>query len=124
MERDDIYEYAIDHKHGEEEGKKIRKQIYLVTIYLSIITTVEVLLGMYVKNDGSATWLTIKTLFILLTVVKAGYIVMVFMHMKDEHKHLRGLILISYYLFILDLMILVLHEGWMYGHVLTTYGAY
>ncbi len=124
MLRDDIYEYAVDHKHGETEGKKIRKKIYLVTIILSVITTVEVILGMYIKNDGSLTWQSIKTLFILLTVVKAGYIVMVFMHMNDEHRHLRKLILFSYYLFILDLTILLLHEGWVYGHVLQTYGAY
>lgn len=124
MERDDIYEYAIDQHHSEEHGKVVRKKIYFVTLLLSVITFVEVLMGMYIKNNDSTMWHVTKIIFIALTLVKAGYIVMVFMHMNDEHKHLRDLILISYYALILDLTILVLHEGWAVGTALKTYGAY
>jgi cytochrome c oxidase subunit IV len=123
MERDDIYEYSLDTHHDEAHGKAVRKQIYLVTLILSVITFAEVMMGMYVKNDGSPTWLSVKTLFILLTVVKAGYIVMIFMHMKDEHAHFKKLILYTYYIFIIYLTILCLNEGFAVGHAFTEYGA-
>lgn len=124
MERDDIYEYAIDHQHDEAQGKIIRKNIIKVTLILSLLTAIEVAMGIFFKNDGSSLWMTIKVIFILLTVVKAGYIVMVFMHMREEHKHLQDLILITYYAFILYMTTLMLHEGWMYGKTLIQYGAY
>lgn len=123
MERDDVYEYSLDTHHDEAHGKAVRKKIYLVTLLLSVITFAEVLMGMYVKNDGSPTWLSVKTLFILLTVVKAGYIVMIFMHMKDEHAHFKKLILYTYYIFIIYLTILCLNEGFAVGHAFTEYGA-
>lgn len=124
MERDDIYEYSLDTHHSEEHGKAVRKKIYLVTLILSVITFVEVLMGMYVKNDGSPTWLGVKTLFIALTVVKAGYIVMIFMHLRDEHAHFKKLILYTYYILIIYLTILCLNEGWAVGNAFTKYGAY
>ena len=45
MERDDIIEYSLHAHHSEEEGKKIRKKIFVVTAILSIITAVEVAMG-------------------------------------------------------------------------------
>ena len=38
MERDDIIEYSLHAHHSEEDGKKIRKEIFKVTAILSIIT--------------------------------------------------------------------------------------
>jgi len=124
MERDDVYEYSLDTHHNEEEGKAVRKKIYLVTLILSVITAVEVMLGMYVKNDGSVTWNTIKALFIVLTLVKAGYIVMVFMHLKDENKTFRNFILVPYFIFMIYLTFIVLYEGHAVGHALQVYGAH
>ena len=85
MERDDIIEYSLDNHHSEEQGKKIRKKIWMVTALLSIVTAVEVAMGIiwgkaHIDVEG-AGWLTIKAIFIILTVLKAGYIVMVFMHL-------------------------------------------
>ena len=45
MERDDIYEYSLDTHHSEEQGKKIRRKIWLVTGILTAITILEVLVG-------------------------------------------------------------------------------
>ena len=45
MVRDDIIEYSLDGHHSEEAGKKIRKKIWLVTAILSIITILEVAVG-------------------------------------------------------------------------------
>ena len=115
MERDDIIEYSLDNHHSEEQGKKIRKKIWLVTALLSVVTAVEVAMGViwgkaHIDVEG-AGWLTIKTIFIILTLLKAGYIVMVFMHLKDERKTAKWFILAPYIVFIIYLLILVLTEG-------------
>jgi cytochrome c oxidase subunit 4 len=50
-----------------------------------------------------------------LTLLKAGYIVMVFMHLGDERKWLRNVILIPYTLFILYLIFIALWEALAIG---------
>ena len=57
MLRDDIIEYSLDAHHSEEEGKKIRKKIWFVTALLSIITILEVGVGIvWPKDDAGAAW--------------------------------------------------------------------
>ena len=38
MERDDLIEYSLDGHHSEEEGKAIRKKIWMVTLILTVVT--------------------------------------------------------------------------------------
>src|SRR5690554_7135814 len=109
-QRDDIIEYSLDNHHSEEEGKKIRKKIWKVTLILSIVTLVEVFFGAMVKQ-GSSMWLTVKVLFILLTIVKAAYIVMTFMHLGDEKKALKWIVLLPYLIFMTYLIFIGLAEG-------------
>jgi len=56
-------------------------------------------------------WETIKLGFIVLTAVKAAYIVLVFMHLGDEKKNLKYVILLPYALFIMYLIFIGLYEG-------------
>ena len=96
MERDDLIvndSYALNAHHSEEDGKKIRKKIIFVTVLLTVITAIEVAMGVYFKQDD-AIWTAVKWAFIIMTLVKAGYIVLVFMHLGDERKNLRNTILI------------------------------
>ena len=118
MERDDLIvndSYALNTHHSEEEGVKIRKKIAFVTILLTAITAVEVAMGIIFKRAETFTWETIKWSFIVLTLVKAGYIVMVFMHLGDERKNLRYTILTPYLVFILYLIYICLTEA--LGHI-------
>ena len=110
MERDDIIEYSLDAHHSEEQGVVIRKKIWKVTLILSIITAAEVLLGAFVKQ-GSDLWLAVKVSFIIMTIFKAAYIVMVFMHLGDERKAFKWVILLPYTIFIMYLMFIGLTEG-------------
>jgi cytochrome c oxidase subunit IV len=114
MERDDLIEYSLDGHHSEEEGKKIRSKILKVTLLLTAITAVEVALGAYIKQSADI-WPFIKWTFLALTVLKAGYIVMIFMHLGDERKWLRNVILIPYALFILYLIFIALWEALAVG---------
>ena len=113
MVRDDIIEYSLDYHHSEEEGVKKRKTILKVTAILSIITIAEVLVGVYFPKHevNGSVWTVIKFSYILLTIVKAAYIVMVFMHLGDENKSLKYMILVPYIIFILYLIFIVLTEA-------------
>lgn len=114
MERDDIIEYSLDAHHSEEQGKKIRKKIWMVTAILTAITVVEVFLGAYIKQTSDA-WVYVKWSFIIMTLFKAGYIVLVFMHLGDERKALRYVILVPYFLFMLYLIFICLTEATAVG---------
>ncbi len=113
MERDDLIvndSYSVDANHDEEHGKAIRKTIYKVTIILSLITTVEVALGILIKQ-GTDWWPLVKWSFIIMTLVKAAYIVAVFMHLGDERKSLRNVILLPYAIFIAYLIFIGITES-------------
>jgi cytochrome c oxidase subunit 4 len=90
--------------------KSNTQKIWGVLVLLSIITTVEVVLGIIKPDWGRTPFLSMKIInwiFIILTIVKAYYITWDFMHMRDETKALRRMVvwttifLISYLLFIL-----------------------
>ncbi len=113
MERDDLIvndSYSVQANHDEEHGKSIRKTIYKVTIILSLITTVEVALGILIKQ-GTDWWPLVKWSFIVMTLVKAAYIVAVFMHLGDERKSLRNVILLPYLIFIAYLIFIGINES-------------
>ena len=113
MERDDLYldeSYARAANHDEEHGKAIRKKIWFVTILLTVITVVEVLLGAFIKQ-GTDVWPIVKWSFVVMTIIKAGYIVLVFMHLGDEKKSFKYMVLAPYALFIAYLLYICLTEA-------------
>jgi|TARA_R110000737_G_scaffold50259_1_gene71226 cytochrome c oxidase subunit 4 len=122
MERDDVIEYSLDAHHSEEQGKVLRKKIWKVTAILTIVTVVEVMLGAFIKQ-GSGVWPYVKWTFVLLTLLKAGYIVLSFMHLGDERKVMKYVILIPYFIFMVYLIFIALYEGLAVEGALTTYGA-
>ena len=86
------------------------QKIWGVLIFLSIVTTVEVILGIIKPPFLMAEFLYMKLLnwiFIILTIVKAYYIAWDFMHLRDEKKGFTNaivlplIILIPYLIFIL-----------------------
>ena len=88
MVRDDLYvndSYAVAANHSEEEGKKTRSTIWKVTILLSLITAVEVAMGIFIKQSDSMVWEMTKWAFIIMTLVKAAFIVMSFMPVSYTH---------------------------------------
>jgi cytochrome c oxidase subunit IV len=111
MERDDIIEYSLDAHHSEEAGRKIRRKIWMVTLFLAVVTAVEVALGAYWKEWMPDSWNMVKWTFVVLTLVKATYIVMTFMHLGDERRNIRAIILLPYALFILYLVFIAIFES-------------
>ncbi len=98
---------AHDTAHHESNTKVIWKVFFI----LSVITIVEVILGIIKPSFlVDTTFISMKLLnwiFIILTIWKAYYITWSFMHMEGETKGLRrsvvwtGIFLISYLIFIL-----------------------
>ena len=89
--------------------------IWKVFWILLIVTTVEVVLGI-IKPDFliETQFLGTKLLnhiFIVLTLVKAGYIVLAFMHLGHERKSLKWTILTPPLILIPYLLFIVLVEG-------------
>ncbi len=122
MERDDIIEYSLDAHHSEEEGKKIRKKIIKVTVLLTAITVLEVFVGAFVKQSNSL-WFMVKWGFILLTLVKAGYIVLSFMHLGEERKALKAIILVPYAVFVIYLIFISFTESAYISEAWEKFGA-
>ena len=122
MERDDIIEYSLYTHHDDEQGKKLRKKIWMVTLLLTLVTVVEVFLGAMIKQD-SAAWPYVKLTFIILTLLKAGYIILSFMHLGDEKKAMKYVILAPYIVFIIYLIFIAVTEGAYGGNAVNSYGA-
>ena len=101
--------------------KSNTQKIWGVLVLLTIVTTVEVILGI-VKPDALMTsFLSMKILnwiFIILTLVKAYYITWDFMHMRDETKALRRMVVWTVVFLICYLLFILLQEG---GYVFDVY---
>ncbi|MBT2162498.1 cytochrome C oxidase subunit IV family protein [Zobellia barbeyronii] len=91
--------------------KSNTQKIWGVLIFLSVITAVEVVLGIAkpraLTHSHFVGMKLINWVFIILTLVKAYYIAWDFMHLRDEKSSLRRAIvwtpifLVAYLLFIL-----------------------
>ncbi|WP_276168031.1 cytochrome C oxidase subunit IV family protein [Zobellia alginiliquefaciens] len=87
------------------------QKIWGVLIFLSIITAIEVVLGIVKPRALTHSYFIgmklLNWIFIILTLVKAYYIAWDFMHLRDEKSSLRRAIvwtpifLVAYLLFIL-----------------------
>jgi cytochrome c oxidase subunit IV len=91
------------------------KRIWTVFGLLSLITTVEVAFGI-IRPDAlyMNTFLTMSLLnwlFIILTLVKAYYIVWAFMHMEGENKVLRNAVVLPLIFLVCYLIFILLTEG-------------
>src|SRR5690606_8226460 len=94
--------------------KSNTQKIWGVLILLSIITAVEVVLGIYKPEILMAKVIGMKLLnwiFIILTIVKAYYITWDFMHMRDEVRALRIMVVWTAIFLILYLVFILLQEG-------------
>ncbi|SEP73955.1 Cytochrome C oxidase subunit IV [Hyunsoonleella jejuensis] len=115
------HEHKLEIFRGLLKFKSNTQKIWGVLILLSIVTIVEVALGILKPEWSMAPILGMKALnwiFILLTIVKAYYITWDFMHMRDETKALRRMVVWTAIFLILYLIFILLQEG---GYVFDVY---
>ena len=121
--------------------KSNTQKIWGVLIFLTIVTAVEVVLGIFkpeilmspsmtpFEGGLGATLLNIlfsafiytkslNLIFIVLTIVNAYYITLDFMHIRDETKSLRRLVVWTAVFLIFYLVFILLQEG---GYIESVY---
>ena len=94
--------------------KSYTQKIIGVLILLSIVTLIEVVLGIYKPAPLNESFLNLKLLnwvFIILTIVKAYYITWDVMHMRDETSVLRRVVVWTSVFLILYLTYILIQEG-------------
>lgn len=97
------------------------QKIWGVLILLTIVTAVEVVLGIYKPEILMGHILGMKILnwiFIILTIVKAYYITWDFMHMRDEVAAFRRMVVWTAIFLICYLIFILLQEG---GYIESVY---
>lgn len=80
------------------ESKAQVKKIWNVFWFLLVVTVIEVILGMFFSH--SLPKALVVFFFLALTLLKAGYIVSIFMHLGDEFKGFIATVLIPLFLFV------------------------
>lgn len=109
------HEHKLEIFRGLLKFKSNITKIWGVLIVLTIVTAIEVVLGIYKPEfliEG--TFIRMKYLnwiFILLTIFKAYYITWDFMHMRDEVKALRRMVVWTAVFLICYLVFILLTEG-------------
>ena len=117
---DNYPEYEKMSNHSEEEGQPIRKKLWMVFWIMLGVTLVELAIGTYASSMGlldseRRSSMILKIIFVGLTIVKAGYIVMIFMHLGHEVKFMKWTILAPYIVFMCYLVFIILVEGTYVG---------
>ena len=99
---------------GYLKFKSNQQKIWGVLIFLSIVTTIEVILGIVKPQILMIPVLRVKLLnwiFIFLTLVKAYYIAWDFMHIRDEKSGFKNAIVLPLIILIPYLIFIILLEG-------------
>lgn len=100
---------------SEESKSKIRK-IWKITAILSIITIFEVAVGLWLFNSNpNVPHFLVITYFLALTILKAYYIVKVFMHLGDETKSFAKFVLFPMILVVWLVVVLLIDSNFHLG---------
>ena len=86
-------------------NKEKIKKLWRVALILLVVTMTEFIIAFTLPHGPAKT-----SLFVLLTIVKAGYIVGEFMHLKYEVKVLFWSVLIPM-IFIIWMLVAFVYEG-------------
>ena len=103
-----------DSFRGMIKFKSNVQKIWGVLIFLSIVTAIEVALGIIKPQVLMSTFLSMKLInwiFVILTLVKAYYITWDFMHMRDETFGLQASVVITLIFLIAYAAFIFLVEG-------------
>jgi cytochrome c oxidase subunit IV len=107
-----LYSGGHHQDRNSDESKALVKKIWKVTALLSVVTLIEVGIGLWCYSSTAFPKGIANVFFILLTLFKAGYIVSIFMHLGDELKGMIMTILIPLTLFIWFIIAFLYDGGW------------
>jgi len=109
------HEHKLEIFRGLLKFKSNTQKIWGVLIFLSIVTAVEVVLGILKPEILTQTYVAgmklLNWIFIFLTLVKAYYIAWDFMHLRDEKSSLRRAIVWTPIFLVVYLITILLVEA-------------
>ncbi|MEZ4838447.1 cytochrome C oxidase subunit IV family protein [Flavobacterium sp.] len=128
------HEHNLAIFRGRLKFKSNEQKIWGVLIFLSIVTAIEVVLGIYKPAALMHPWISpfegglgatlmniilapfvflipLNLIFLFLTIVKAYYITWDFMHMRDERSSLRKAVVWTFVFLALYIALIFLLEG-------------
>jgi cytochrome c oxidase subunit 4 len=108
------HEHKLEIFRGLIKFKSNVQKIWGVLIFLSIVTAIEVVLGIVkpeILMNSCLNFKFINWIFLILTIVKAYYITWDFMHMRDESFALQASVVITLIFLIAYLAFILLVEG-------------
>ena len=121
------HEHKLEIFRGLVKFSSNTRKIWGVLLFLSIVTAIEVGLGITKPAVLTGNYLVgmklLNWIFIVLTLVKAYYIAWDFMHLRDEKSSLRRAVvwtpifLVSYLIFILLFEADYIYNVWKDGFV-------
>lgn len=101
--------------HETSHHESNTKRIWMVFGILSLVTIVEVILGIikptFLVDNYFIRMKLLNWIFIILTIYKAYYITWAFMHMEGETKGLRRSVVWTAIFLIAYLVVILLAEG-------------
>lgn len=109
------HEHKLEIFRGLLKFKSNTQKIWGVLIFLTIVTAIEVALGIikpYILTHSHFLGMKLLNwIFIILTLVKAYYIAWDFMHLRDEKSALRRAIVWTPIFLVLYLVFILLFEA-------------
>ncbi|PTM06567.1 MAG: hypothetical protein DA439_03800 [Bacteroidetes bacterium] len=109
------HEHKLSIFRGLVTFKNNQQKIWGVLLFLSIVTAIEVGLGIakpeFLMNTSFLRMKALNWIFIILTLVKAYYIAWDFMHLRDEKASLRRVVVWTPVFLISYLVTLLLFEA-------------
>ncbi|MES2417226.1 MAG: cytochrome C oxidase subunit IV family protein [Bacteroidota bacterium] len=106
-----------EHAHGEHEGMT-KKKIWRVFGVLLLITVIEFIIALWAIPGGHMSQHIGNYVYIVLTMLKAFYIVAYFMHLKFEKLGLQLALTVSFILIIYFIILMLIEGSYIHDHML------
>ncbi|KEQ29920.1 cytochrome C oxidase subunit IV family protein [Pedobacter antarcticus] len=105
-----------EHAHDEHAGLS-KSKIWQVFFILLGITVVEFIIALVILPKGMMGHTTGNVLYILLTILKAYYIVAYFMHLKFEKTGLQLALGLAFIFIIYFIVLMLIEGGYLHLHM-------
>ena len=102
--------------HEEEHAGMTKGKIWKVFFILLGITVVEFIIALGVPHTMMANGVR-NTIYIILTLYKAYYIIAYFMHLKFEKYALKAGLIISLILIVYFIILMLIEGNYLYSHM-------
>lgn len=112
--------------HHHSDDAEFKRRVKKTTILLSVVTIVELAIGLLIYNlhkgevNRDFLILLFKGVVCILTLLKAYWIVSIFMHLGDEIKNMIMTIIVPLLLFVWFIFAFI-YEGNSYKNLRNTY---